>query len=85
MFKNMTKSEKIKIKLNTDFFKIRKKLKFNYFMIYTGEPDRYFDFKYGKLDWRSLIFKFKILKKIKSKNVFNIIIQTIINILVLLK
>tara|TARA_X000000950_G_scaffold25925_1_gene27867 strand:- start:913 stop:2034 length:1122 start_codon:yes stop_codon:yes gene_type:complete len=65
MFKNMTKSTKIKIKLNTDFFKIKKKLKFNYFMIYTGEPDRYFDFKYGKLDWRSLIFKFQNFKKNK--------------------
>ena len=32
-------------------------------MIYTGEPDRYFNFKYGKLDWRSLIFKFKNFKK----------------------
>ena len=31
-------------------------------MIYTGEPDKYFDYKYGKLDWRSLIFKFKNLK-----------------------
>ena len=65
MFKNMTKSTKIKIKLNTDFFKIKKKLKFKYFMIYTGEPDRYFDFKYGKLDWRSLIFKFQNFKKNK--------------------
>ena len=29
-------------------------------MIYTGEPDRYFDFKLGKLNWRSLNFKFDI-------------------------
>ena len=65
MFKNMTKSKKIKIKLNTDFFNIKKKLKFKYFMIYTGEPDRYFNFKYGKLDWRSLIFKFQNYKKNK--------------------
>ncbi len=63
MFKNMTKNKRIKIKLNTDFFKLRNKIKFNHFMIYTGEPDRYFNFKYGKLDWRSLIFKFKNFKK----------------------
>ncbi len=63
MFKNMTKNKKIKILLNTDFFKIKNKIKFQHFMIYTGEPDRYFDFKYGKLDWRSLIFKFKNFKK----------------------
>ena len=65
MFKNMTTNKRIKIKFNTDFFKIRNKLKFNHFMIYTGEPDRYFDFKYGKLDWRSLIFKFQNFKKNK--------------------
>jgi len=65
MFKRMTANKKIKIKLNTDFFKLRNKIKFNHFMIYTGEPDRYFDFIHGKLDWRSLIFKFKNHKKSK--------------------
>ena len=63
MFYKMIKNKKIKLKLNTDFFKFRKKIKFNHFMIYTGEPDRYFDFKYGKLDWRSLIFKFQNFKR----------------------
>ena len=63
MFDKMIKNKKIKVKLNTDFFKFRKKIKFNYFMIYTGEPDRYFNFKYGKLDWRSLIFKFQNFKR----------------------
>ena len=63
MFKKMLSNKKIKIQLNTDYFKIRKKLRYKYFLIYTGEPDRYFDYKYGKLDWRSLIFKFKNYKK----------------------
>ena len=65
MFKKMINNKNIRIKLNTDFFKIKKNIKFNYFMIYTGEPDKYFDYKYGKLDWRSLIFKFKNFKKKK--------------------
>ena len=65
MFKRMTANKKIKIKLNTDFFKLRNKIKFNHFMIYTGEPDRYFNFIHGKLDWRSLIFKFQNHKKNK--------------------
>ena len=63
MFNKMIKSKKIKVKLNTDFFRFRKKIKFNHFMIYTGEPDRYFNFRYGKLDWRSLIFKFQNFKR----------------------
>ena len=65
MFSNMINNKKIKVKLKCNFFKLRKKIKFNHFMIYTGEPDRYFNFKYGKLDWRSLIFKFKNFKKKK--------------------
>ncbi len=68
MFQKMTNNKKIKIKVNTDFFKIRKKIKFKNFIIYTGEPDRYFDYKYGKLDWRSLIFKFRNYKKNKLQN-----------------
>ena len=63
MFNKMIKNKKIKVKLNTDFFRFRKKIKFNHFMIYTGEPDRYFNFRYGKLDWRSLIFKFQNFKR----------------------
>ena len=68
MFKNMISNKKIKVKLNTDFFKLRKKISFKHFMIYTGEPDRYFNFKYGKLDWRSLIFKFQNYKKDKIQS-----------------
>ena len=65
MFGNMTKNKKIKIKLNCDFYKIKNKIRYKYFLIYTGEPDRYFNYKYGKLDWRSLIFKFNSYKKRK--------------------
>ena len=63
MFSNMINNRKIKVSLNTDFYKIRNKLKFNHFMIYTGTPDKFFNYKYGKLNWRSLDFKFKTFKK----------------------
>ena len=59
MFKKMINNKNITVKLNTDFNKIKKNLRFKHFLIYTGEPDRYFNYKYGKLNWRSLIFKFK--------------------------
>ena len=65
MFKKMVKNKNIKIKLNTDFHKIRNKISFRNFMIYTGEPDRYFNFKFGKLNWRSLNFRFNTYKKNK--------------------
>ncbi len=65
MFGNMIKNKKVKIKLNCDFYKFKNKIKYKYFLIYTGEPDRYFNYKYGRLDWRSLIFKFNNYKKKK--------------------
>ena len=46
-------NKKIKIILNQDFKKF-KKIKFKY-LIYTGTPDSYFNYKYGKLEWRLLI------------------------------
>jgi|TARA_B110000483_G_scaffold51499_1_gene64029 UDP-galactopyranose mutase len=68
MFKKMTSNKKIKFCLNTDFFKIRDKIEFDQFLIYTGTPDKYFDYKYGKLDWRSLKFKFETFKKKKIQS-----------------
>jgi len=59
MFKKMINNKNVTVKLNTDFNKIKKDLRFKHFLVYTGEPDRYFNYKYGKLNWRSLIFKFK--------------------------
>ncbi|WP_440634172.1 UDP-galactopyranose mutase [Candidatus Pelagibacter sp. HIMB1485] len=63
LFKNMTKNKNISIIFNTDYFKIKNKINVKYFTIYTGTPDRFFNFKYGKLDWRSLRFVFKTHKK----------------------
>lgn len=62
MFKKMVSNKKIKILLNKDFKKIREKIDFK-FLIYTGTPDSYFNYKYGKLEWRSLNFKFQTFKK----------------------
>lgn len=63
MFQKMITNENIKLKLNTSFKSIKKKIKPNILTIYTGCPDSYFDYKYGKLDWRSLRFSFRTYKK----------------------
>ena len=62
MFKKMISSQRIKVLLNQDFNKIKNKIKYKY-LIYTGTPDSYFDYKYGKLEWRSLNFRFTTHKK----------------------
>ncbi len=65
LFKNMTRDNKIEILFNTSYEQIKKKISPKIATIYTGPPDVFFNFKYGKLDWRSLDFKFKTFKKNK--------------------
>lgn len=54
----------IEIKLNTDFFKDRQKFQaLANHIVYTGPLDEYFDYQLGKLEWRSLKFKTKVLNE----------------------
>ncbi len=50
----------IKVFLNTSYNDIKKEIKSDDLIIYTGAPDELFDFRYGKLEWRSLDFKWEI-------------------------
>jgi UDP-galactopyranose mutase len=56
MFENMLDHPNIKILLNADYREVLKYVPFRK-MIYTGPIDEYFDFRYGKLPYRSLHFK----------------------------
>lgn len=56
MFQNMIGSENITVLLETDYKEILPRLSFD-FMIYTGSPDYFFDYKFGKLPYRSLHFE----------------------------
>ena len=56
MFENMLDSPNIKIMLNCDYREIVKDIPFRD-MIYTGPVDAFFDYRYGKLPYRSLEFK----------------------------
>ena len=52
----------IECKVNTDFFNSEYKDWHQYAdkLVYTGAIDEYFDFKLGKLDWRTVSFKTRI-------------------------
>ena len=63
LFGNMIKNKNIEVSLSTPYEKIKKTISPNLATIYTGPPDMFFNYKYGKLDWRSLDFKFKTFKK----------------------
>jgi UDP-galactopyranose mutase len=58
MFENMLDHDSIKILLNTDYKEILDIIPFKK-MIYTGPVDEFFDFRYGKLPYRSLNFQFE--------------------------
>jgi UDP-galactopyranose mutase len=56
MFENMLDHPNIKVLLNCDYREIVKHIPFRD-MIYTGPVDSFFDYRYGKLPYRSLEFK----------------------------
>jgi UDP-galactopyranose mutase len=60
MFEKILSDSKIHLLLQTDYKKIIDTIKFGK-MIYTGPIDYYFDFKYGKLPYRSLEFEFETI------------------------
>jgi UDP-galactopyranose mutase len=68
MFHNMLDHPQIKIMLNTDYRDIIDFLPFRQ-MVYTGPVDEYFNFRYGKLPYRSLQFKFETLDKARHQPV----------------
>lgn len=61
LFEKMLDNKNIKILLNTDYKKILNDVKYNY-LIYTGPIDYFFDYKFGKLSYRSIEFEFKNFK-----------------------
>ncbi|MFT3931308.1 MAG: UDP-galactopyranose mutase [Spongiibacteraceae bacterium] len=56
MFEKMIQHENIELRLGVDFFEERKNLQFKH-VIYSGPIDAYFDYRFGKLPYRSLRFE----------------------------
>ncbi|MBO0481015.1 UDP-galactopyranose mutase [Candidatus Enterococcus courvalinii] len=62
IFEKMLASEKIDIQLDTDFFADQTGYLTEFpRIIYTGMIDRFFDYKYGELEYRSLRFETQIV------------------------
>ncbi len=62
MFENLLNHPNIKVMLNTDYREIRDIIPFKE-MIYTGPVDQFFDYRFGKLPYRSLDFKHETLNE----------------------
>lgn len=60
MFENMLDHRNIRIMLNTEFEDIRHEVRYGH-LIYTGPIDEFFDYRLGKLPYRSLHFHHQTL------------------------
>lgn len=61
VFERFLESPNIHVELNCDYFEHREEFNINKLTIYTGPIDQYFGYAYGRLEWRTVIFKKKIL------------------------
>jgi UDP-galactopyranose mutase len=62
MFENMLDHDNIKILLNCDYREIAQEISHQK-LIYTGPVDEFFDYRYGKLPYRSLKFQFETINQ----------------------
>lgn len=72
MFNNMLRNTNIQIHLNTDYFDIMHNLNYD-LLVFTGPIDKFFNYKYGRLDYRSLNFLYKYydVQDFQGKSVIN--------------
>ena len=57
IFDRLLSSINIDVELNCDYFGYCKSFKVSKKIIFTGPIDRYFNYKFGRLDWRSVKFE----------------------------
>ncbi|HLO58983.1 MAG TPA: UDP-galactopyranose mutase [Bacteroidales bacterium] len=57
IFEKLLKSKNIEVKLNLDYFKIKDSIDPDVKLIYSGPIDQFFNYKYGRLEYRTLKFE----------------------------
>lgn len=62
MIKKMLENPLIDVRLNTDWRDVRDELKYDK-LFFSGSADAFFDYKFGKLPYRSLSFELKVFPK----------------------
>lgn len=62
IFQKMLTHNRITLHLGVDFFEMCDTLDDDCLVIYTGPVDRFFDYKYGRLSWRTSVFEKEVLE-----------------------
>jgi UDP-galactopyranose mutase len=60
IFEKMLNHPNIDLMLNTTWESVKEKFSNDQLLVYTGPIDRYYDYCYGELNWRTLDFKHRI-------------------------
>lgn len=63
LFKNLLQNKNIEVRLNTDYFAIKDKIMVKEKLIFTGPIDKFYNYKFGRLGWRSLKFSMERVNK----------------------
>lgn len=61
LFARILDHPRIEVALGVDYFHIRDKIPNSCTIIYTGPIDRFFDYRFGRLGWRTLTFEKDVL------------------------
>ena len=62
IFERMLGTEGIDIELKTDYFDVRDSLRVRKKVVYSGPVDRYYEYRFGRLEWRSCDFKGEVVE-----------------------
>jgi UDP-galactopyranose mutase len=62
IFKRLLSNKKIENFTNTDYFSIKDEIPSSCLTVYSGAIDRFFNYEYGALEWRTLEFKNRIIE-----------------------
>ncbi|MBX2926038.1 MAG: UDP-galactopyranose mutase [Chitinophagaceae bacterium] len=57
VFEKLLSHPNIAVMLNTDFFSVKEHINQQCVLIYSGPIDRFFNYRFGKLEWRTLRFE----------------------------
>jgi UDP-galactopyranose mutase len=61
LFENLLSHPCIEVQLDTDYFETNWAKQNTIPIVYTGPIDRFFNYKHGKLNWRTVDFRFEVL------------------------
>jgi UDP-galactopyranose mutase len=60
IFERMLTHSNIQVFKNTDWFEVKSQVKPGTLVVYTGAIDQYYNYCYGRLDWRTLDFDYQV-------------------------